>query len=707
MAAVNGGSMIEEIGKVKLDLSKYPGEDFYCDGTVEDEILDIVRNCSVVEYQRIIEERMSWPILYHLSSLRENIVDYLPIRKTDKVLEVGSGCGAITGALAKKAGSVTCVDLSKKRSMINAYRHSECENVTIHVGNFKDIEPDLPADYDYICLIGVFEYGQSYIGGDKPYVEFLNILKKHLAEGGRIVIAIENKYGLKYFAGCKEDHLGSFFSGIENYATGGGVRTFSRNGLEEIFKECGMKDYTFYYPYPDYKVMTTVFSDKRLPAMGELSNNMRNYDRDRMLLFDEKHAFDGMVKDGLFPVFSNSYVAVLGEELPLDYVRYSNDRAQEYRIKTVICEKEQGVREVRKYPLTEDAKEHIRSMAVAYEGLQKRYEGSRLAVNKCTLVENDEELYASFEFVQGRPLSELMDECLEKQDVDGFHQLFDAYLERIGYNEEYPIADFDPVFSNIMVDEENWTLIDYEWTFGKAMETKELAFRAIYCYILEDERRDALQLDRILDKLGITEEDAEGYRKQEKEFQRFVNGKSKSMGEIWSFMRGKLYNPISSILGEQAEQNILRVQIYEDNGKGYQEDESVFLSEVYTEKNLVEFEYPVSGNVQMLRIDPMFDSCMCHILEMTLNGMYIPWEKKGMLVTNGKLLKPKVKEKDKSKEEGKDGPTIVFPTQDPNININIKELQRGANNLLRVRMEVVRLPMKMAEDMAESVKKLI
>lgn len=35
--------MTEQIGKVKLDLSFYPGEDFYCDGTVEDEILDIVK----------------------------------------------------------------------------------------------------------------------------------------------------------------------------------------------------------------------------------------------------------------------------------------------------------------------------------------------------------------------------------------------------------------------------------------------------------------------------------------------------------------------------------------------------------------------------------------------------------------------------------------------------------------------------------------
>ena len=180
--------MTEKIGKITLDLSKYPGQDFYCDGTVEDEILEIVKKYSPIEYPAIIEERKSWPILYHLSTQRENIVDFIPMKKTDKVLEVGSGCGAITGAFARKAGEVTCVDLSKKRSTINAYRHSECDNVTIHVGNFKDIEPDLPCDYDYICLIGVFEYGQSYIGGETPYEDFLNILKRHLAVGGRIVI---------------------------------------------------------------------------------------------------------------------------------------------------------------------------------------------------------------------------------------------------------------------------------------------------------------------------------------------------------------------------------------------------------------------------------------------------------------------------------------------------------------------------------------
>ena len=82
--------MTETIGKITLNLDKYPGEDYYCDGSVEDEILDIVKKYSTVEYDRIIAERKSWPILYHLSALRENIVDFLPIQKTEKVLEVGS-----------------------------------------------------------------------------------------------------------------------------------------------------------------------------------------------------------------------------------------------------------------------------------------------------------------------------------------------------------------------------------------------------------------------------------------------------------------------------------------------------------------------------------------------------------------------------------------------------------------------------------------
>ena len=104
--------MIECVGKIKLDYSKYPGEDFYCDGQIEDELLEIVTEGGDRDYTDVINERKKWPLLYHLSSIRENIVDWIPMSAKDKVLEVGSGCGAITGAFAKKAGEVLRLSFS-------------------------------------------------------------------------------------------------------------------------------------------------------------------------------------------------------------------------------------------------------------------------------------------------------------------------------------------------------------------------------------------------------------------------------------------------------------------------------------------------------------------------------------------------------------------------------------------------------------------
>lgn len=50
-------SKMEQIGKVTLDLSLYPGEDFYCDGPVEDEILELVQKFPKEAYQEQIEEK--------------------------------------------------------------------------------------------------------------------------------------------------------------------------------------------------------------------------------------------------------------------------------------------------------------------------------------------------------------------------------------------------------------------------------------------------------------------------------------------------------------------------------------------------------------------------------------------------------------------------------------------------------------------------
>ena len=677
---------IEEIGKIKLDLTHYPGEDYYCDGDAEDELLEITRNYSAVEYQRIIEERKSWEILYHLSSQRENIVEWLPITKEMKVLEVGSGCGAITGTLAGKAGEVTCIDLSRKRSRINAYRHMDADNVTIHVGNFQDVEPDLPCDYDYICLIGVFEYAQAYIRSETPYEDFLKIMLRHVKEGGRLVIAIENRLGLKYFAGCKEDHLGTYFSGLEGYPDGGSARTFTRSGLERIFKKCGVENYSFYYPYPDYKFPIAIYSDKRLPDSGELTDNIRNFDRDRMVLFNEKYVFDGITKDHLFDVFSNSYLVVIGEDTNIDYVKYSNDRAVDFALRTEILDTPKG-RVVHKVPLSGEAKEHIKSMKKSYELLKKRYEGSSLLINPCEISADGS--YAEFPFEKGITLEVLLDECLDENDMEGFYKLFDRYLELISYGEECQVTDYDLIFANILVDGDTWTVIDYEWTVEKQIPTSEIAFRALYCYVLEEEKRNKLNLDLLISKMGITQQEAEDYREKESRFQKQVTGKRRSMGEIRASLGTYCVDPKE--LMEHHLQKILdqRIQVYYDRGNGFSEEDSFYLPDVYTEKYLIEADIFVDGNVKTLRIDPADRACMVKILEISMNGKAVPLQKK-YIETNGKAVK---------------AGSYIFDTADPNISIKVTELPMAGENTLSLKMKLIPMPEDMAQDMMGAVKR--
>ncbi len=680
---------ISRIGKIKLNLKHYPGEDLYCDGAIEDELLEIARDYSTVEFQRIIEEKKSWPVLYHLSALRENIVEWLPIDKKMKVLEIGAGCGAITGALAAKAGEVTCIDLSKKRSMINAYRHVDCDNVMIHVGNFQDVEPDLPCDYDYICLIGVFEYAQAYIQSETPYEDFLNIIKKHVKPQGHIVIAIENKFGLKYWAGCKEDHLGTYFSGLEDYPDGGVVRTFTKDGLLAIAQKCGCEETSMYYPYPDYKFPTSIYSDAYLPKVGELSSNLRNFDRERLQLFDEKKVFDSIIRENQFPLFSNSYMLVLGPKLPIEYVKYSNDRADAFRIKTILKEDTAGKR-IEKHPLSDAAQNHIRKTYEAYAKLDERYRGGELSINRCKLEQSGQEgAYLSLEYLTGTSLTELLDEKLESGDWKGFQALFEEYVRKISYREEEPVADYDLIFANILVSADNtWNVIDYEWTFNRPIETKEIAFRAVYCYLLENEKRNKLNLDLITEKLGITQVDMEQYRKQEMDFQKYVTGKCKSMAEIREDIGYPVYTVEAFIEGQLAAVKKDRVQIYEDTGKGFREEQSFFLEENDEQvqrmaDGSMELNVPVAGGRSALRIDPCSDYCIVSIKQLLWNGEAVAWKGK-QVQTNGTKV-------------GRQ--TYVFATKDPNITVSLLGRKNEQTNLLQVSLEVTRLPEETAKRM--------
>lgn len=293
-----------------LDLTYYPGQDYYCDGEIEDRILALVQ--SGRDREEILRENSEWAILYHLSDIRENLLDWYEFNPEGTLLEIGAGCGAVTGLFCRKVKQVTAVDLSKKRSTINATRNGGAGNLKILVGNFEDIV--IEEKFDYVTLIGVLEYSSSYISkGTNPHLEMLQRARGFLKPGGKLFIAIENKYGMKYFAGAAEDHTGRVGDSIHNYPGVNSVYTFSRPEIEKLLNEAGFMNNRFYYPMPDYKLPSVIYSDAYQPSPGSLGYQVESFNRERYVFLDELAAYSQIIRDGQFPYFANSFLVVAGE----------------------------------------------------------------------------------------------------------------------------------------------------------------------------------------------------------------------------------------------------------------------------------------------------------------------------------------------------------------------------------------------------------
>lgn len=641
----------EDIGNVHLDYTDYPGEDLYSEGAEEDALLQIVKTHTKDEFNHIIAVEKRWSVLYHLSHLRGNIVDFLPIRKTHKVLEIGAGCGAITGTLAEKAAHVTCIELSRKRSLINAWRNKDADNIDILVGNFEDIEEHLDEKYDYIMLIGVLEYAVSYIHDKAPYEKFLQILTRHLAPGGQIVIAIENKYGMKYFAGCREDHTGRYFDGIEGYHHGGSAHTFSKEGLSRLFKKTGYKA-KFFYPYPDYKLPMTIYSDDRLPSVGDFTENRRNFDGERITLFNESEAFDEALSDGYFPFFSNSYLVVLEKSMRLEstsarraiYSKHSNERDPLYQIRTDIEEDDNHRKVVVKYPFTDEAIPHLEKMEAASEKIREEFKGTAFKPNKCKAERTkDGKLRClDFEFLTGRSMNDELDlmrkkgharECItailnfavalrkiatEKFVItDEFREIFQVKSVP-GQHMSMKCTDLDMIFSNLIFSN-GWNIIDYEWTFDFPIPVDFLIYRAMRYYIAEAGSDWMGDLD-IWEKLSISEVEKHIYDQMEAGFQRHIAGRNISLVGMYSIFGGNNILFENSMKHSRLLYRPEHVVIYYDTGMGYSEENSCVINAARDENDNISFDTVLPEGCRAIRFDPATYPCMVKIENISLDG---------------------------------------------------------------------------------------
>jgi len=290
----------------RLITEHHNGDDRYSDGAAEDDLLALFKAGGDVS--DVLREDKRWPILYHLSPERRNLLEWFPFKKDGHLLEIGAGCGALTGLFAEKTARVTAVELSARRSQIIYERCRQHENLEVIAGNICDLK--FNSRFDYITLIGVLEYARSFVKAEAPARKLLEICRALLKPDGVFFTAVENKFGLKYFAGAREDHSGRSFESIEGYRADAPAETWSHDELSALLVQAGFAGPRFYYPCPDYKLPEEIFSDDCLPEANHIFHDAPNYDRDRYRIFSEKLALINLVENRKFDFFANSFLVL-------------------------------------------------------------------------------------------------------------------------------------------------------------------------------------------------------------------------------------------------------------------------------------------------------------------------------------------------------------------------------------------------------------
>lgn len=269
------------------------------------DLYEILQQNSAERYGDVIQKKASYPYLYHLSEIRQNLIEWIPLSKEMHVLECNPECGALTAKLLEKAGQVTCiVEDEMQESIIRERCRADQSRLTFA----KEANAE---SYDVILIVGSFY----------RYVEELPALRALLKRDGKLIVADANRLGLKYMAGCQEEYQGGYFTGVQGYETeasdveldGKDVlakqgRCYTRQEYIGLLKRAGFEKLTFYYPYPDHKFPCCIYSDDWLPCKGELAENRRNFERDRVELFDESKVYDTLLGEGLFGEFANSFL---------------------------------------------------------------------------------------------------------------------------------------------------------------------------------------------------------------------------------------------------------------------------------------------------------------------------------------------------------------------------------------------------------------
>lgn len=372
----------------------------YSDGDdAENYVLSVVTDAEdlSVDSLELSAKMKDWPSTYHLTSRRSNLLKpFQEWLKGKRILEIGCGCGAITRFLGESGALVVSVEGSFRRAQIARQRCRDLSNVDVICSPSNQL-PDLGV-FDGVMLIGVLEYARMFLGNNGQSI-LLDFCRQRLNKDGKLFVAIENKLGIKYFAGANEDHVGQPMFGINNSYTENSVATFGRQELLALLKESGFIDTQEYIPLPDYKlpvsIITPIGWQQYTQELAQLAIESSSKDIQGVQdnLFSVEQGIRNAWSNGLAVDLANSFLVVASQQPQVELTpgiaayHYSDGRVPEFR-KLTTFEVKSGELVVKGSTLTQVESED--GLLHSIKSVDTFYSGSSLWIELVDIVNRPE-----------------------------------------------------------------------------------------------------------------------------------------------------------------------------------------------------------------------------------------------------------------------------------------------------------------------------
>lgn len=299
------------------------------------------------------------------------------------------------------------------------------------------------------------------------------------------------------------------------------------------------------------------------------------------------------------------------------FTKYSNERDAQFAIRTDIWE-EYGVKGVSKQACYPQGQKHIESIYHTFQELEKLFRNTKIQVNQCKLESKE----VIFEYVTGDTLQTILDNLLKAGKKDKFKAILKEYIDLIKTraNKKFTVTkefqrvfgdieildefssasvtDIDMVFGNVIVQDDKWTLIDYEWTFFFPIPIQFVIYRLLHYYEKSNAFRNQISAWNLYAEVGIGKKEQEIFQSMEENFQKYIVGDYVPLRTLYPRISPGAVAFVKLLENQMPEE---KMQVFLSKDGICREEESYYFP---MNQGSVKTELALEANISFIRLDP-------------------------------------------------------------------------------------------------------